>query len=76
MYGLYFKEEAEGSRNDWLDLTGAEETVALDVDHDVLDVGVPGPAVLLQDAHLTLRPQLAHTQLGDTLLGVDLAKQN
>ena len=76
MYGLYFTEEDEGSRYDWLDLTGAEETVALDVDHDVLDVGVPGPAVLLQDAHLTLRPQLGHTQLGDALFGVDLAKQD
>ena len=26
--------------------------VTLDVDHDVLDVGVAGPAVLLHDAHL------------------------
>ena len=76
MHGLYFTEEKEGSRYDWLDLTGAEETVALDVNHDVLDVGVPGPAVLLQDAHLTLRPQLTHTQLGDALLGIDLAKQD
>ena len=26
--------------------------ITLDVDHDVLDVGVAGPAVLLHDAHL------------------------
>ena len=30
----------------------SDHTVALDVDHDILDVGVPRPAVLLQDAHL------------------------
>ena len=30
----------------------SDHAVALDVDHDILDVGVPRPAVLLQDAHL------------------------
>ena len=30
----------------------SDYTVTLDVDHDVLDVGVAGPAVLLHDAHL------------------------
>ena len=41
MYGLYFTGDAGGSRYDWLDLVGAEETVTLNVDHDVLDVCVP-----------------------------------
>ena len=30
----------------------SDHAVALDVDDDILDVGVPRPAVLLQDAHL------------------------
>ena len=74
---MYFTGDAGGSRYDWLDLAGAEETVTLNVDHDVLDICVPGPAVLLQDAHLTLGPQLGHAQLRDALLRVDLTtKQN
>ena len=56
-----------------MELAGVEEAVTLNVDHNVLDVRVPGPAVLLQDAHLTLGLQLGHTQLRDALLGVDLA---
>ena len=56
-----------------MELAGVEEAVTLNVDHNVLDVGVPGPAVLLQDAH-PARPQLTHTQLGDSFLRVNLAR--
>ena len=33
-------------------LLSSHGVAALDVDHDVLDVRIAGPAVLLQDAHL------------------------
>ena len=46
----------------------SDHAVALDVDHDVLDVSVARPAVLLQDAHLA-----APQPVGDVVqLGVDL----
>ena len=47
----------------------SDHPVTLDVDHDVLDVGVAGPAVLLHDAHLA-GPQAVG--VGDDGVRVDL----
>ena len=45
-------EEGAGCDGAGVLLLLSDHAVALDVDHDVLDVGVARPAVLLQDAHL------------------------